>query len=358
MSDLTQGTDERTCAEARAMSHDDLAALGPSGRAVTAAAIGDEALYGLPEGVGSAAQSANTHRMEILLFSVDGTETFGINVLKVREVTLTPHITRTPNVAAGVQGVICLRGNIIPVIHLGRFVGGDCEPGEHGRTLLVTEICGRTQGFLAAAVEGIVRVEWNKVKPPGAALASGESPVSALARLADGRMVSILDVEQILARAFGEPGVPDLEPLGDVADANVLFVDDSAVARRAIARVLDKLGVRHHQATNGEEAWQKLQAIASQAQSDGTHLRRRLQVILTDAEMPRMDGYLLARLVRSDRRFDGVPVVMHTALSLRAARAMGPNSDVDAYVPKFNPVGLADTLRPMLRDRFRSTALN
>jgi len=74
--------------------------------------------------------------------------------------------------------------------------------------------------------------------------------------------------------------------------------------------------------------------------------------------MPRMDGYLLARLVRSDRRFDGVPVVMHTALSLRAARAMGPNSDVDAYVPKFNPVGLADTLRPMLRDRFRSTALN
>ena len=238
---------------------------------MTAAAIGDEALYGLPEGVGSAAQSANTHRMEILLFSVDGTETFGINVLKVREVTLTPHITRTPNVAAGVQGVICLRGNIIPVIHLGRFVGGDCEPGEHGRTLLVTEICGRTQGFLAAAVEGIVRVEWNKVKPPGAALASGESPVSALARLADGRMVSILDVEQILARAFGEPGVPDLEPLGDVADANVLFVDDSAVARRAIARVLDKLGVRHHQATNGEEAWQKLQAIASQAQSDGTH---------------------------------------------------------------------------------------
>ena len=112
------------------------------------------------------------------------------------------------------------------------------------------------------------------------------------------------------------------------------------------------------QATNGEEAWQKLQAMASQAQSEGSQLCDRLRVILTDAEMPQMDGYLLARLVKSDRRFDGVPVVMHTALSPGAASAMSPSAKVDAYVSKFNAVSLADTLRPMLRDPFRSTALN
>jgi two-component system chemotaxis response regulator CheV len=171
-------------------------------------------------------------------------------------------------------------------------------------------------------------------------------------------MVSILDVEQILARALGEPGVPDFEPLAGGAEPRVLFADDSPVARRAIARVLDKLGVRYSQATNGEDAWHKLQAMATQAQSEGAQLCDRLRLILTDAEMPQMDGYLLARLVRSDRRFDGVPVVMHTALSPRAANAMSPDTDVDAYVSKFNPVGLADALRPMLRDRFRSTALN
>jgi two-component system chemotaxis response regulator CheV len=203
-----------------------------------------------------------------------------------------------------------------------------------------------------------MRVELDHVKAPDAALVGADGPVIALTRLADGRMVSILDVEQILARALGEPGVPDFEPLVDAAAPRVLFADDSPVGRRAIARVLDKLGVRYTQAANGEEAWQKLQAMAAQAQSEGALLRDRLRVILTDAEMPQMDGYLLARLVKSDRRFEGVAVVMHTALSPSAASAMSPATDVDAYVPKSNPVGLADALRPMLRDRFPSTALN
>ena len=300
-------------------------------------------------------------KLEILLFTLAAdphsgrAETYGINVFKVREVALTPRITRTPNVAAGVQGVICVRGNIIPVIDLAHFVGGDCE---RARTLLVTGICGRTQGLLAAGVNGIVRVEWNHVKAPNEALVQGDSPVTALTRLADGRMVSILDVEQILARVFGEPSVPDFEPLADAADPRLLFADDSPVARRSIARVLDKLGVRYTHATNGEQAWLKLQAMATQAQTAGAQLCDRLRVILTDAQMPQMDGYLLARLVRSDRRFDGVPAVMHTALFPRAASALSPGTDVDAYVSKFNPVGLADALRPMLRDRFRSTALN
>ena len=300
------------------------------------------------------AQAAGVHRMEILLFSLGGTETFGINVFKVREVASTPRITRTPNVTAGVEGVIALRGSIIPVIDLARFVGADLDGPDRSSTLLVTEFCGRTQGFLVGSADRIVRVEWDHVKPPSTAITGGEGPVSAVTRLPDGRMVSILDLEQILAVAFGEPRIPDLEPLADDGSRSVLFVDDSPVARRGISRVLDKLGVRYHQATNGQEAWDKLTTLAAQAQSEGAQLCDRLRLILTDAEMPHMDGHMLARRIKSDPRFAGVSVVMHTALSARASCAAGAGADVDACIAKFNPAGLADTLRPMLRERYRS----
>jgi two-component system, chemotaxis family, chemotaxis protein CheV len=297
-------------------------------------------------------QAAGAHGMEILLFSLGGTETFGINVFKVREVASTPHITRTPNVAAGVEGVIALRGSIIPVIDLARFVGADLESADRSGTLLVTELCGRTQGFLVGSADRIVRVDWDHVNPPSAALTGGEGPVTALTRLPDGRMVSILDLEQILAAAFGEPHVPALEPLAEQGSWSVLFADDSPVARRGISRVLENLGVRYQQATNGREAWDKLTTMAAQAHSEGAELRDRLRLILTDAEMPQMDGYVLTRRIKSDARFDGVPVVMHSALAARASGAAG----ADAFVGKFNPVGLADTLRPMLRERSRSRA--
>src|SRR5262245_33549695 len=164
---------------------------------------------------------AGSDRLEVLLFSLGGTEIFGINVFKVREVALTPRITKTPNVTAGVEGVIALRGSIIPVIGLARFVGAEADGSKHLGTLLVTEFCGRTQGFLVAGADRIVRVEWEQVRSPSAAVTGGDEPVTAVTRLPDGRMVSILDVEQILAAAFGEPRIPQLEPLGNGVQMSV-----------------------------------------------------------------------------------------------------------------------------------------
>ena len=128
----------------------------------------------------------------------------------------------------------------------------------------------------------------------------------------------------------------------------MFFVDDSIVARRKIGEVLDKLGVRHKHATNGAEAWSRLQAIAAHAAQTGRTLRDELRLILVDAEMPEMDGYVLTRHVRSDVRFAGIPVVMHSSLSSQANHAMGKAVGVDAYVAKFDARVLADTLRPLL----------
>jgi two-component system chemotaxis response regulator CheV len=294
-------------------------------------------------------QLAGSNKMEILLFSLGTREIFGINVFKVKEVCRTPPVTRTPNMPHGVEGVISLRGSIIPVIHLGKFLNLGGAPGGVADNMMVTEYSKRTLGFLVKEVDRIIRVDWERVREPEAVLAGHDGLITALTELDDGKLVSILDVEQILAKAFGEPPVEDLPALEDQRERSIFFVDDSVIARKKIIEVLDKLKVRHKHATNGREAWDRLQQLATQAQQTGRRVGEQIDVIMVDAEMPEMDGYVLTRHIKDDARFAGIPVVMHSSLSTDANMAMGRNVGVDAYVAKFDSSVLAETLRPLLQ---------
>jgi len=142
--------------------------------------------------------------------------------------------------------------------------------------------------------------------------------------------------------------VSNVQPLDSDREHNVFYVDDSAVARKKIAEVLDQMGVRHKHALNGLEAWTRLQGMAAHSQQFGSKMSDELDVILVDAEMPEMDGYVLTRNIKSDPRFEGIPVVMHSSLSSEANRAMGKSVGVDAYVAKFDAEVLAETLRPLI----------
>ena len=292
---------------------------------------------------------AGSNTMELLLFSLGTQEIFAINVFKVREITRTPAITRAPNLPNGVAGVVSLRGSIIPVISLSKLIGvgaGECT----NQTMMVTEFSRHVQGFLTNGVDRIVRVEWNKVRSPDPMIVGDAGNITAITELPNGQLVSILDVEQVLARVYGESEVPELEPAA-ASDASMFFVDDSAVARKEIVKVLDQLKVNHQHASNGREAWDRLQAMANRAQVEGEPLSRRLQLILTDAEMPEMDGYVLTRNVKSDMRFRDIPVVMHSSLSSEANRSMGKSVGVDAYVAKFDPDELGREIASRLAQR-------
>lgn len=282
------------------------------------------------------ARLAGSNRMELLLFSLGGPETFGINVFKVREVCESMDITRTPNMPPGVEGLVSLRGAILPVLRLARCLGlGDPEAG--GK-LIITEFSGRAQAFLVADVDRIVRVDWEQVKSPHAVLPAG-SRITAVTELPGEGLVSILDVEQILADVLGEDPVVPIDALPDAAHNGVFFADDSALARKKITEVLEGLHLPYQFATNGREAWDKLQAMAVAAGEGG--LASRLGLVLVDAEMPEMDGYVLTRHVKNDARFAGIPVVMHSSLSSEANRKLGERVGVDAYVAKFHPEELA-----------------
>jgi two-component system chemotaxis response regulator CheV len=302
----------------------------------------------LLESVDARTRLAGSNKMEILLFSLGTREIFGINVFKVREVGRTPHITKTPNMPRGVEGLISLRGNVIPVLSLASFFELETNIQGLGKAMMVAEYSKRTLGFLVDEVDRIIRVDWERVKAPESALAANQGLITAVIELEGGQLVSILDVEQILANAFGEAVIIDVPPAQVSEDVGIFFVDDSVVARKKITEVLERLGIKHKHATNGAEAWTRLQAIAAHSQQSGQDLRGEMRLILVDAEMPEMDGYVLTKYIKADPRFNGIPVVMHSSLSSEANRAMGKAVGVDAYVAKFDAEILADTLRPIL----------
>jgi two-component system chemotaxis response regulator CheV len=289
---------------------------------------------------------AGSNKMEILLFSIGSNETFGINVFKVKEVTRAVSITKTPNMPNGVDGIASLRGHVMPVLNLASFMGlGD--PAEQ-KVMMVAEYSRHVLGFLVRDVDRIIRVDWDKVHASEGVSSNSNNLITAITELPNGTLVSILDVEQILSTAFGDDVVGKIEKVERGHEKCVFFVDDSTVARKKIAEVLDKMGVKNIQAHNGLEAWQRLKGLADSAQHAHTNLSQQIQVILVDAEMPEMDGYVLTQNIKADRRFDGVPVVMHSSLSSEANRATGKRVGVDYYVAKFDSTMLSDTLRPLL----------
>lgn len=288
---------------------------------------------------------AGSNKMEILLFSIGSNETFGINVFKVKEVTRAVTITKTPNMPHGVDGIASLRGHVMPVLNLASFMNLG-NPAEQ-KVMMVAEYSRHVLGFLVRDVDRIIRVDWDKVHAAEGMSSSGNL-ITAITELPNGTLVSILDVEQILSTAFGDDVVGKIEKVDKGHEKCVFFVDDSAVARKKIAEVLDKMGVKNIQAHNGMEGWQRLKGLADSAQHARVDLHKQIQVILVDAEMPEMDGYVLTQHIKADRRFDNIPVVMHSSLSSEANRAMGKRVGVDYYVAKFDSTMLSDTLHPLL----------
>jgi two-component system chemotaxis response regulator CheV len=298
---------------------------------------------------------AGTNKLEILLFSlgVDSRngrrETFGLNVFKVREVMRAPPITAAPDMPGVVEGMVSMRGMLVPVIHLGRYTG--IMTDQPPKVMIVTEYNGRTQGFLVEGVDTILRLDWGSMRVPPDMLNSHMSGlVTAVTELADNRLVMMLDVEKILAETAPPPDENMFSGITPVAGAHgiVYFADDSTVARQQIARTLDAMQVPHRSAINGMRAWEDLRRLADHAEVLGEPLKQHVRIILTDIEMPEMDGYMLTRRIKSDPRFSKIPVLMHSSLSSGSNERLGLSVGVDAYVPKFEPRKLAEKIASLL----------
>ncbi|MBE0511243.1 MAG: chemotaxis protein CheV [Gammaproteobacteria bacterium] len=299
---------------------------------------------------------AGANRLEILLFSLGKDkhtgreEVFGLNVFKIREVIAMPPITHAPDMPPGVEGMVSLRGSMIPIINLAKFC--DIETDSKPANLIVTEYNRSTHGLMVSSVEQIMRMEWSDIKVPPQMMAHRHGGlVTAVTELADKRIVMIIDVEKVLAETEGMGEDPTLFAGIDALEepATVLFADDSVVARKQIAATLDHLGVRHIGTKNGEDAWKKLQELAERADASHIPMYEMINAILTDVEMPGMDGYVLTRKIKADKRFAGIPVIMHSSLSSDSNISIGTQVGADAYVPKFDPQELSKVLKTALK---------
>jgi two-component system chemotaxis response regulator CheV len=299
---------------------------------------------------------AGANKLEILLFTL-GTdmntgrkETFGINVFKVREVMRIPEITRAPDMPPAVEGMVSLRGVLVPVVDLAKYIGitTDAPPS----IMIVTEYNGHTQGFLVGEVDTILRLDWAEMKvPPAMLVARMGGLVTAVTELQDRRLVMMLDVEKILAdtsQIDDSHLYASLVPL-DKPNRTVFYADDSSVARKQIERTLEALGVHGIATINGRQGWDELQKIAAQAEVAGRPVSDLVQLVLTDVEMPEMDGYVMTKNIKSDPRFAGIPVLMHSSLSSDANKQLGFSIGVDEYVPKFEPHRLAEVLSRLIK---------
>ena len=294
---------------------------------------------------------AGTNKLEILLFTL-GTnsrtgrrETFGINVFKVREVMRTPPITAAPEMPASVEGMVSLRGALVPVVDLAKYAGVTTDSPRS--IMIVTEYAGHTQGFLVEGVDTILRLDWSQMKvPPDMMTAEMGGLVTAVTELPDGRLVMMMDVEKVLSETTkydDEVVYRNIKPLNN-ASLTVFFADDSVVARKQIARTLNAMHVKYVEAINGRSAWEELEKIAAYAQASGQQVSKLVSLVLTDIEMPEMDGYILTKKIKTDPRFAGVPVIMHSSLSGMSNQQLGKSVGVDEYVPKFEPQKLSEIL--------------
>lgn len=300
-----------------------------------------------------------SNKFELLLFTLgpsadsDRAELFGINVFKIREIVAMPEITSVAGAPANMLGVVNLRGQIISVIDLPAVAG--CTPKTGLNIILVTEFARSTQAFAVESVEDIARLDWGQVLSAESSAAGGM--VTSIARL-DGdtdhtRLVQVLDVESIL-RNMMPPDEAEVNPetLGAQIALKpgtvILAADDSVVARALIEQGLDAMGAPYIMTKTGKEAWDQLQSLASAAEAEGKTIHDRVALVLTDLEMPEMDGFTLTRTIKQDARFKAIPVVIHSSLTGSANEDHVKNVGADAYVAKFVAEELAATLRKVL----------
>ncbi|SHL70800.1 chemotaxis protein CheV [Phytopseudomonas punonensis] len=297
-------------------------------------------MAGVMDSVNQRTQLVGQNRLELLLFRLDGPQLYGINVFKVKEVLQCPKLTIMPKSSPVVRGVANIRGGTIPILDLSMATGKRPLGDLQGSFVIITEYNTKVQGFLVRSVERIVNMNWEEIHPPPKGTGR-DHYLTAVTRL-DEKLVEIIDVEKILAEVAPtseviSAGVIDVEVQGKAVSQHVLIVDDSSVARKQVMRCLQTVGVEVTALNDGRQALDFLRAMVDEGKSP----EQELLMIISDIEMPEMDGYTLTAAIRSDPRMQKLHILLHTSLSGVFNQAMVKKVGANDFLAKFRPDDLA-----------------
>lgn len=304
-------------------------------------------MAGVLDRVDQRTQLVGENRLELLLFRLAGDQIYGINVFKVREVLPCPPLNILPGSQGVVRGVAHIRGKTMSILDMNQAIGRSCLPNIQDCFIIITEYNRTIQGFLVGGVERIVNTHWGDIHPPPHG-AGPEHYLTAVTRI-DETLVEIIDVEKILAEVM--PPAEDIDE-GIVTDGlseklvgkHILITDDSTVARKQIQRVVESMGIQTVVKKDGRAALNYLKDMVL----EGRNPCEEIIMVISDIEMPEMDGYTFTTEVRDDPSLKGLYIVLHTSLSGVFNTNMVKKVGADGFLSKFNPNELAQLVNDRL----------
>lgn len=292
------------------------------------------------------------NRLELLLFHLLGRQLFALNVFKIKEVVKLPKLNKLPNSHPNVDGVVTIRGESIPVINLKAAIGMQPLIPDAESNLIITEYNRSVQGFLVGPVDHIVNMTWGEIMEPPSTVGRSHylTAITKLKREKTEELVEIIDVEKVLAEILDykidiSEGIVDNEIISEFVGRKILHADDSPTARKQVSSTLEQLGIEIIPAKSGLEALNILQGWAD----EGKNVEDEILMLITDAEMPAMDGYKLTSEIRNDPRLSGLYVVLNTSLSGDFNKAMAEKVGCNELLSKFQPDQLVAVVQNCLK---------
>lgn len=294
---------------------------------------------------------SGTNEFEIMEFTIAG-EIFGINVAKVREIMLCSPVKPMQNSHPNIEGIFKPRDQVITVIDLPGYLHLPPTEDPSKDIFIVTNFNNLHFAFHVHTVVGIDRISWEKLQKPDKIIYGGQEGVATGIAEFESRLITILDFEKIVAEISPETGIQysDLEKLGERKSSSktILVAEDSMLLSKMIVESLHRSGYTNTVKTdNGEEAWQFL----TEAKADGDDITNHVSCIISDIEMPRMDGHRLTKLVKTDEKLKKLPLILFSSLINEEMRIKGQELGADAQITKPEIAGLV-TLVDQLIEKF------
>lgn len=275
---------------------------------------------------------SGTNEIEIMIFTIYG-ELYGINVAKVKEIMMSDNVKPMPHVHPAVEGIFKPRGLLMTVVNLPFYLTRKETENQARDLFIVTNFNKIHIAFRVHTVDGICRISWSDIQKPDKTVNGDDGVATGIAQC-DGRLVTILDFEKITAEIAPETGIQlsEIQKLGTRGKrkANIVLAEDSVLLSKMVEKALAEAGYTHLDSfNNGQEAWDYLSSIA-----EDEDLYEKVNIVITDIEMPEMDGHRLTKLIKEDKRLKKIPVIIFSSLINEAMRRKGKELGADEQLSK------------------------
>ncbi|MBU1659634.1 chemotaxis protein [bacterium] len=277
---------------------------------------------------------------------------YGINVSKVREIIRIPSLTELPGTPDFIEGIFDLRGFVIPVVNLAKWMGiTEPEIAQNNSRIIITEFNNVLIGFIVHEAKRIRRISWSNIEPATFVSGTGAidgSKITGVTKIEDDSVLLILDLESVVQDlGLYEPDTGDMPIELESFVGLALVLDDSSTARKIVKDALEKMGFNVVEAIDGKDGLEKLNDLYEMY---GDAISEQLKIIVSDVEMPRMDGFHFASNVKGDGRFNNIPIVFNSSISDHFSEGRGKEAGGEAYLVKFEASSFYDEIARVVRE--------